>query len=356
MRVGLVAPPFLPVPPPRYGGTELVVDALARGLQAAGHDVVLFSVGESSCPVPSAWWFQHAVAPIGSSAAEATQVTAAYRDLVDVDIVHDHTLLGPLVFGGRAGPPVVMTVHSAFTPDLRPVYAEIARRVPLVAVSQAQSDSAGRVPILRVVHHGLDLQRYPPGPGDGGYLLFLARMSPDKGPQHAIRIARAAGVRLVVAAKMREPDELAFFRSEIEPQLGPDVEFAGEIDVAERVRLLRGATALVNPIQWPEPFGLNMIEALACGTPVLALRHGAAPEIVVDGLTGFLRTDPAELAECVHRIGEIDRVTCRADAQRRFSMHRMVQDYLDVYAGVLGDCDPSRPMRPEPWLHAARVT
>jgi glycosyltransferase involved in cell wall biosynthesis len=357
VRIGLIAPPFLAVPPPTYGGTELVIDVLARGLQEAGHDVTLFTVRESTCPVPRAWWYDEAVQPIGLGAAEATQVTAAYAELADVDVVHDHTLLGPLVFGGRGGPPVVTTCHSPFTADLLQVYAEIARRVSVVAISRSQRASAPTIPISRVVHHGLDLRQYPPGAGTGGYLLFLARMSPDKGPHRAIRIARAAGRRLVIVSKMREPDELAFFGSEVKPLLGPDVEFTGEVSAADRIRLLQDATALLNPIEWPEPFGLNMIEALACGTPVLTLRHGAAPEIVTEGRTGFLRNDADALVECVERLDVINRADCRAEAQRRFSMRRMVDDYLDVYAeAMVGDCGPDRPGPIEPELPRARAS
>ena len=357
MRIGLIAPPFLTVPPTGYGGTELVIDVLARGLQEAGHDVRLFTVEESTCPVPRAWWYERAVQPMGLGAAEATQVTAAYAELADVDVVHDHTLLGPLVFSGRGGPPVVTTCHSPFTADLRKVYTEIARRASVVAISRSQRASAPMLPITRVVPHGLDLRQYAPGAGAGGYLLFLARMSPDKGPHRAIRIARAAGRRLVIVSKMREPEEFAFFASEVEPLLGPDVEFVGEVDSAERVRLLQEATALLNPIQWPEPFGLTMIEALACGTPVLALRHGAAPEIVTDGRTGFLRSDADDLVECVDRLDLIDRSDCRAEALRRFSMRRMVDDYLDVYTeAMLGHCGPDRPVPAGPELPRARAS
>lgn len=357
MRIGLIAPPFLAVPPPTYGGTELVIDVLARGLQEAGHEVRLFTVGESTCPVPRAWWYDRAVQPIGLGAPEATQVTAAYAEFADVDVVHDHTLLGPLVFGGRGGPPVVTTCHTPFTADLVPVYAEIARRVSVVAISRSQRVSAPTIPISRVVHHGLDLRQYPPGAGAGGYLLFLARMSPDKGPHRAIRIARAAGRRLVIVSKMREPDEVAFFASEVEPLLGPGVEFIGEVDSAERVRLLQEATALLNPIQWPEPFGLNMIEALACGTPVLALRHGAAREIVTDGRTGFLRSDADDLVECVERLDLIDRADCRAEAVRRFSMRRMVDDYLEVYTeAMLGHGSSRSPVPAGPELPRARAS
>jgi len=337
MRIGLIAPPFLAVPPPLYGGTELVVDVLSRGLQNAGHGVRLFTVGESTCPVPRSWWYERAVQPLGIGAAEATQVTAAYRELDDVDVVHDHTLLGPLAFAGRGTPPVVTTCHSPFTADLLQVYAEIARRASVVAISRSQRATAATIPISRVVYHGLDLREYPQGAGEGGYLLFLARMSPDKGPHRAIRIARAAGRRLVIVSKMREADEIAFFTSEVEPLLGPDIDCVGEVSGAERVRLLGDAEALLNPIEWPEPFGLNMIEALACGTPVLTLAHGAAPEIVTDGRTGFLRTEADALVDCVDQLQLIDRSECRAEAERRFSMRRMVRDYLDVYLDAIHD-------------------
>ncbi len=335
MRIGLVAPPFLEVPPAGYGGTELVVDTLARGLQAAGHEVRLFTVGDSTCPVPRGWWYEHPVVPIGLGEAEVAHVTAAYAELTDVDVIHDHTLVGPLAFAGRGVPPVVTTCHSRFSADLRPAYEQIARYAKVVAISQSQRDSAPTVPVAAVIHHGIDLARYEVGPGCGGYLLFLARMCADKGPHHAIRIARAAGRRLVLVAKMREAAEVAFFTTEVEPLLGTDVEVVGELGPAERIRLLGRADALLNPIEWPEPFGLTMIEALACGTPVLTLRHGAAPEIVTDGRTGFVRDRPAELVDCVSRLVSLDRAECRAQAERRFSMARMTADYVRVYEQAL---------------------
>ena len=346
MRVGLIAPPFLAVPPALYGGTELVIDVLARGLVEAGHEVRLFTIGDSTCPVPRRWWFAHPATPIGLGEAEVTQVTAAYAELSDVDVVHDHTLVGPLAFAGRVPAPVVVTCHSRLSAELSPAYAQIGQRALLVAISQSQADSAPSVPVAAVIHHGLDLGQYEVGPGDGDYLLFVARMCADKGPHHAIRIARAAGRRLVVVAKMREAAEVAFFRSEVEPLLGPDVEIVGELSAPERIRLLQGASALLNPIQWPEPFGLTMIEALACGTPVLTTCCGAAPEIVTDGVTGFLRQAPQDLAACVDQLDSLDRSKCRDEVERRFSMRRMTDDYLAVYTRALdaqNSCTSWRP-------------
>ena len=344
MRVGMVVAPFVPVPPVGYGGTEGVVDVLARGLQQAGCDVRLFSVGSSTVPVPNAWWYDRPVAPMGRTEAEAVQVVAAYAALADVDVIHDHTTLGPLAFGGRGGVPILATCHGAFTPELRLVYRRIAASVPLVAISQSQRRSAPELPFARVIYHGLDLSRFPVGAG-GDYLAFLGRMGHGKGLHHAIRIARAAGRPLRIAAKMREDAECEYFDREIAPVLSDDVVFLGEVDAPGRAELLRGAAALVNPITWPEPFGLVMIEALAFGTPVLAFPDGAAPEIVRDGRTGFLRGDDEGLARCVAHLDEIDRADCRRDVEQRFSMDRMTGLYLDQY---------ERLSRPHPRRHRGR--
>ncbi|MDO8107851.1 glycosyltransferase family 4 protein [Isoptericola sp. b441] len=334
MRIGLVAPPFVEVPPERYGGTEAVVDTLARGLQEAGHEVRLFSLRCSRCPVPTSFWYERPAEPMGAASAEAAHVVAAYAELDGVDVVHDHSLLGPLVFAGRAPMPVVTTCHNPFTADLRLVYRQVAAHAALVAVSYAQRRSAPELPVLRVIHHGLDLRGVPIGSGSGGYLAFLGRMGPDKGAARAARVARAAGLPLRIAAKMRAPDEVGYFETEVLPLLGDGVEFLGEVDAAQRAALLAGAVALVNPIRWPEPFGLAMIEALATGTPVVALAYGSAPEVVRHGETGFLCHDEDELVVALRHIGTLDRAACRADVEARFTMQRMVADYVRVYEQV----------------------
>ena len=340
MKVGLVAPPWVSVPPVGYGGTEAVVDVLARGLVAAGHEVVLFTVGESSCPVPPRWLNETGVEPMGSGTAEAAHVLAAYAAMAeeDVDVVHDHTALGPLL--GRAVSTdrvVVTTSHLGYTPDVLRLLEATARVVPVVAISHAQVVAAPRVRFVRVIHHGLDLDRYPLGAGDGGYLAFLGRMSPDKGPDRAIEAARRAGLPLRMSAKMRSADEVEFFEQRVRPLLGPDVEYAGELDDEGRTELLQGAVALLDPIRWAEPFGLVMIEALACGTPVLVSPLGAAPEIVEDGVTGFLCADDDAFVEALDRVPSIDRAACRAAAEQRFSGERMTRDHLALYGDLLGD-------------------
>ena len=351
VRVGLIAPPWLPVPPTAYGGTELVIDLLARGLVREGHDVRLFTVGESTCPVPSAWRNARST-PTERSAVEAAHTLAAYDALTDVDIVHDHTVLGPLVAGfARRHAPVVTTLHSPFTADVRRVLGATARDVPVICISQDQRRAAPEIPVAAVIHHGIDLEEFPASPGTGGYLLFLGRMSPDKGVDRAITIARTAGLPLRIAAKMQEPAERAYYRERIEPMLGGDVEYVGEVGASERLTLLQGAVALLNPIRWPEPFGLVMIEALASGTPVIATAQGSAPEIVEHGRTGYLCLDEPTFVRAVMSVQDLDRRDCREAAVRRFSAARMVSEHVGIYGAALAqsaaapDVLPRRPGR-----------
>jgi glycosyltransferase involved in cell wall biosynthesis len=337
MRIGLIAPPWLPVPPPAYGGTEMVVDGLARGLQALGHDVRLFTVGESTCPVPREYLYASGWEPMGDSVAEAAHVLAAYEALADVDIIHDHTIVGPLLAASRGvrRPPVVTTSHGSFTTQTRRVFAHIARHAAVVAISRAQAATAGEVPIAAVIHHGIDLDLHTPGPGTGGYLLFVGRMSPEKGVHHAVRAARAAGQRLVIAAKMREPAERCYFEQQVRPLLRPGDDLPSEQPLRPRLELMRNAAALLNPITWCEPFGLVMVEALAAGTPVLAFPNGAAPEIVRHGRAGYLCHGEDEMSSAIGDVPLIRRDACRTAAEERFSIERMAQDHERLYRRLL---------------------
>jgi glycosyltransferase involved in cell wall biosynthesis len=332
MRIAIVAPPWLPIPPPAYGGTENVLDALARGLQRAGHEVVLCASGDSTCPVPTASVFERAIGVgSGSSVDEIRQVLHAYEEIQDCDVVHDHTLVGPLYSAAFPDLRVVTTNHGPFNAELSDLYRVISDRVPVIAISEHQASTATGVRIAAVIHHGVSLEDFPTGRGGGGYALFLGRMHPGKAPHVAAQIAREAGVPLKIAAKMNEPAEHAYFEAMVRPLLGPDVEYVGEVDRPTKLALLAGAECLLNPIAWPEPFGMVMIEALACATPVLTTPFGAAPEIVRDGVVGFVRADPADLVEALGRIGEIDRAACRLRVADRFSVERMVDDHVAVY-------------------------
>src|SRR5688572_21273745 len=248
LRIGIIAPPWVAVPPPVYGGTELVVDQLARGLVAAGHSVELFATGDSTCTVQPSWLYPRALGTSADPGAELAHVQRAYEVLSDVDLVHDHTLTGPMWAScWRPELPVVTTNHGPFTREMIAHFQAFADRVPIIAISDAQRRSAPDVRVAAVIHHGVDIDLFPMGDGAGGYLLFLGRMSPDKGVHRAIAVARAAQKPLVIAAKMWEPAEHRYFAEEVEPRLGGDVVYIGQVGGQRKLNLLAGAIALVNP-------------------------------------------------------------------------------------------------------------
>jgi glycosyltransferase involved in cell wall biosynthesis len=357
MKIGLLAPPWVPVPPPLYGGTEAVVDRLARGLVAAGHEVLLFAPSDSTCDVPTV---PHTLPArpneIGITTVELAYVIRGHDCLSACDVVHDHTLAGPAIGRRRGAPPMVTTSHGPFTPEVSDIYRSFARRVPIIAISHSQAVEASHqgIHVSGVIHHGLDPDEVTVGKGDGGYLLFLGRMHPHKGVDVAARVARASGVPLRIAAKMREPAERAWFDACVKPLLSEDITYVGEACREDALALLQGASALVNPIQWAEPFGLVMVEALAAGTPVLAFPNGAAPEIIEDGVTGFLCADEEEMSARVSDVHTLDRAACHAAVLSRFSTSRVVEDHLALYSRVIRQVGrgrgaveeaPSRPPR-----------
>jgi glycosyltransferase involved in cell wall biosynthesis len=346
MRIGLLAPPWASIPPAGYGGTEFVVDQLARGLTGAGHDVVLFATGDSTCPVTRRWLYERAQPDrLGDPSIEARHVLRAFEDLADCDIVHDHTTLGPLLSQSRLpGVPVVATNHARFSPEISALYAAAGSRVAVVAISRSQRAEAPEVPVAAVIHHGLDPARYPFGERNGGYALFLGRMSPDKGPDRAARVARRAGLPLLIAAKMWGPSERRYFDEQVAPLLGDGVRYVGEVGGRDKLALLAGASVLINPLRWNEPFGLVAIEALACGTPVVTHPRGAMPEIVEHGATGFLCQDEDAMVAALGRLGEIDRRRCRAAVERHFTTARMTRDHLLLYRRLLEE--PPTPPSP----------
>jgi glycosyltransferase involved in cell wall biosynthesis len=338
MRIALIAPPWTPVPPDLYGGIEVVVDRLARGFDKAGHDVVLFTTGDSTCPVERRFVLpQSEGVRIGAAVPELQHVMAAYEDdaVLAADIIHDHTVFGPVYAALRTTQPLVTTVHGAFVRELADIYERVARQVPVIAVSHAQRKPAPHIPIARVIHHGVDVDDFPMGRGDGGYALFLGRMAADKGAHIAVDVARKAGVPLKLAGKMREPLEFEYFETRVQPLLGDDAVYLGEVPQEHKLELLAGARAVLFPIRWNEPFGLVMIEALACGTPVLAFPEGAAPEVIEDGRTGFLCHDEAAMAEALTRVDTIDRDACRAAVAGYFSTERMVREHLDFFESLV---------------------
>lgn len=335
MRILLVAPPWVPVPPPSYGGTELVIDALARALQQRGHEVAVFTTGDSTVSVRREWLFEESLGFGKFAVGEELAHVLASREFAktwDADVVHDHSLIGAVIPGVA---PLVVTNHGRFDEIANIIYGHDRATFSLVSISESQaSTAASNVKVAAVIHHGLDLQQFPFGDG-GSYLAFLGRMSADKGIETAIQVAREAGMPLQIAAKMREEHEHFFFKERVLPLLTSEIEYIGELSDGEKKEFLGGARALLNPIQWDEPFGMVMIEALACGTPVLGTPRGAAPEIVTPGVNGFLAPSLHGLVSAVQRIGELDRRECRKAVSERFSADRMAADHESLYASVV---------------------
>ncbi|MCX8454762.1 glycosyltransferase family 4 protein [Paenarthrobacter ureafaciens] len=335
MRIGLIVGPWFTVPPEKYGGTERVVDALARALTDAGHDVLLAASSDSTCPVPQL----DGLGPsrpgeLGETLSELSHVIRSYAGMRGMDIIHDHTLAGPLYAHRWPDIPVVTTIHGPLTAQSAELYRAMAGDTAIVAISHNQGSMVPGLPVSAVIHHGLDLSTVSMGNGAGGYACFVGRMCPDKGLMEAVGIAREAGIPLRIAAKMHAKDEQRFYQEVVKPALGPQEEFLGELADPEKYQLMGDAAVLINPIQWHEPFGLVMIEALATGTPVIATPMGAAPEIIQHGKTGFLG-DVHQLAGFVDAATKLSRADCRRAVEGYFSAGRMAAEHLELYARVI---------------------
>jgi glycosyltransferase involved in cell wall biosynthesis len=338
MRIAQVAPLFESVPPQLYGGTERIVSYVTDELVRRGHDVTLFASGDS-----------RTTARLVPVVERATRFDTATHDLLgaefirelglvfsragDFDVIHCHVDYLAFPFHDLTPTPTVHTIHGRLDlPHLVPVYKQF-RTVPLVSISDAQRAPLDMLGVrwAGTVYHGLPVERYAFAAEDRGYLAFLGRLAPEKQPELAIEIARRVGLPLKIAAKVDAVDQ-EYFDRVVAPLLDdPLVEFLGEIDDDQKSEFLGGAKALLFPIDWPEPFGLVMIEALACGTPVVARPCGSVAEVIDHGRTGFLASTLVDMAEAVKRIDEIDRAECRREAEQRFSVGRMAQDYESIY-------------------------
>jgi glycosyltransferase involved in cell wall biosynthesis len=341
MRIAQIAPLFESVPPARYGGTERVVSYLTEELVGLGHDVTLFASGDSVTsarlvPVcPRALWQEASCRePLPHHVRLMEDV---FTDVTRFDVLHFHTdyLQFPLL---RRQPwPSVTTLHGYLNPaDVAQFFDQYAE-IPLVSISNAQRRSVAGAGWISTVHHGLPDRLHNFRRGHDGYLAFLGRISPEKRLDRAIEIARRAGLPLKVAAKIY-PEEQGYFKTSIEPMLAESksfVDFVGEIGGPTKDEFLGGARALLFPIDWEEPFGLVMIEAMACGTPVIAWRRGSIPEVVEDGVTGFVVDDIDAAVSAVRRIHQIDRSRCRSVFEQRFRASRMARQYVDAYERVI---------------------
>lgn len=268
---------------------------------------------------------------MGISLSELNHVIKAYAEMQDVDIIHDHTLAGPLYAHRPHGVPVVTTIHGPLTQRTADLCRDMALDTAVVAISRDQCSGVPDLPIAAVIHHGIDLSQVSVGEGKGGYACFVGRMCPDKGLLEAVSVAREAGISLRIAAKMHSPDKKRFFDDVVEPMLGPNEDFPGELSDPEKYELMGDSFVLLNPIQWPEPFGLVMIEAMATGTPVLATPMGAAPEILTHGVNGFLAPSSG-MAGYIDAIAGISRDACRRSVEENFTAARMAANHVELYA------------------------
>jgi glycosyltransferase involved in cell wall biosynthesis len=336
MKIAQVAPLIEAVPPKLYGGTERVVAYLTNALIELGHEVTLFASGDSSTkaklvPIwPRALRLDPSVKD--TFAPVFMQMEMVARRAHEFDVIHAHLDYFGYPLLRRLGVPSVTTLHGRLDlPELPPLYG-LYGDMPVVSISDAQRAPLPNANYVATVQHGLPQDSLELGSGSGGYLAFLGRVSPEKAPDAAIRIAAAAALPLKVAAKIDRVD-VEYFKTTVEPLLSlGEVDFIGEIGETEKGEFLGNAAALLFPIMWREPFGLVMIEAMACGTPVIAYENGSVREVLEDGVTGFIVRNEEEAVEAVRRIDTLDRGRIRAEFDRRFTAHHMAQNYLKLYS------------------------
>ena len=328
----MLAPIAWRVPPRHYGPWERVVSLLTEGLVEAGVDVTLFATADAltaarlDAVVPTPY---EETPGMDVKVWESLHLANAFAKARAFDLIHNHYDFLPLTYASLVHVPMVTTIHGFSSERILPVYERFSDHGWYVSISDA--DRHSRLPYIATVHHGLDLREFTFRDSAGVYLLFLGRIHPDKGPVDAIRVARAAGLPLVLAGIVQDQ---TYFEREVEVLLGPDVRYVGPVGPETRNTLLGGALGLLHLIHFDEPFGLSVVEAMACGTPIVAYRRGSMPEIVVDGVGGFLVEDEVQAVDAVRRLRSLSRARVRASVEH-FSVERMVEGYLEVYRRIL---------------------
>jgi glycosyltransferase involved in cell wall biosynthesis len=343
----MIAPPYFALPPAGYGGIEAVVADLVDELVGLGHEVTLIGAG------PHRTRAQHYHATFTDPPGERlgdpfVEVLHAARvaeilERGNFDIVHDHTLAGPLLARGLPAP-MVTTAHGPVDGEPAELYRALGESVQLIGISHAQRAHAPDLPWLGTVHNGIRVETFPFRREKENFALFLGRFHPQKAPHLAIDAARAAGLPIVLAGKCQEPVEREYFATHVEPRLGADTTLFGSADAAAKRDLFSRAACLLFPICWEEPFGLVMIEAMACGTPVVALRRGSVPEVVNDGVSGIIVEDPDALPKAIQRARTLEPDACRAHVTARFSTHTMALGYQSAYLKLLNQLAERDPL------------
>ena len=338
MRIGVLAPIAWRVPPRHYGPWELFASLLTEGLVSRGHDVSLFATGDSETSgrlhsvVPRSWSED---ADINPKVSECLHISEVFERASEFDVIHNSFDFLPLTYSGLISTPVVTTIHGFSSPQIVPVYAKYNHKVFYVAISDA--DRHPSLDYVATIHHGIDTEAFNLNAAPGSYLAFFGRIHPDKGVVAAIDAAGETGIPLRMAGIVQDEE---YFKNEIVPRLdGERVQFIGSVRAEERSSFLGGAIALLHLIDFDEPFGLSVVEAMACGTPVIAFDRGSMSEIISDGRTGFLVADVASAAKAIRRAGQLDRQTIRDEAARRFSSDRMVDEYVAVYRYAIAESE-----------------
>jgi glycosyltransferase involved in cell wall biosynthesis len=334
MRIAMLAPIAWRTPPRHYGPWESVVSVLTEGLVAQGYDVTLFATGDSLTSATL-----RAVCPQGyeedasiiAKVWEALHIASLFENADQFDIIHNHFDFLPLTYAGLTKTPVVTTIHGFSSPGILPVYKKYNGRVSYVSISQA--DRAPELDYIQTIYHGIDLRQFDFKSKSADYLLFFGRFHPDKGAKEAIEIAKACQKKLIMAGIVQDQ---AYFQRHIHPQIDDrQIIYKGSVGPVERNNLLGNAAALLHPINFEEPFGLSVVESMACGTPVIAFKRGSMPELIEDGKNGFLVSNTQAAIQQVGRLSTISRSACRRTVEDRFTVARMVEQYGDVYKRIV---------------------
>ncbi|MFM2063256.1 MAG: hypothetical protein RLZZ507_2926 [Cyanobacteriota bacterium] len=340
MRIAQIAPLWERVPPPAYGGIELVVSLLTDELVRRGHEVTLFASGDSLTLAklvsvhPRALRLDSTVKEY--SIYEVLQLALVYERAEEFDIIHSHTGHNPLAYTNLVKTPTVHTLHGIFTSDNEKIF-KYAKKQPYISISDAQREPRLGLNYVDTIYNGIDVSSYEfyPAPIEKPYLAFLGRMSPEKGPHLAIEIAKKAGWQLKMAGKVDAVD-VEYFEKEIQPQIdGKQIQYLGEANHAEKNVLMGGAVATLFPITWREPFGLVMVESMAAGTPVIAMRMGSTEEVIADGETGFLCNNTQDCVNAIEKVDRLNRYACRRYVENHFSVKQMTDGYEEVYKQIL---------------------
>ncbi len=343
MKIGMIAPPWFPLPPRRYGGIEFVVSLLTEGLVERGHEVTLFASGDSETGARLSAVFARAPFEQIEDGVhlEVAHSLEAYTMAREFDVIHDHDGVDSRVMGALVhrlvGTPVVATLHGPADPATQQMLSSLRHDLVFIAISEYQRQGFPDLRFVATIPNAVDVEHQPFSAEKDDYFLFIGRMMPEKGADIAIEVARRLGRRLIMAGKVNEGPEREYFARAVEPYLTNDIHFRGEVDHETKAELYKRARCTLFPIRWPEPFGLVMIESLACGTPVIAFRHGSVPEVIEHGRTGFIVDTVDEMVAAARRIDEIDPAECRRAAEERFGRDAFVSAHERAYEKLVGD-------------------